>query len=284
MKTLKRNVASLIFLFLSTAFIHAQDSYGEIRGLIKNTEMELIPFATVKILQGSQLIGGTQSDENGFYKYKPLRPGSYEVVFMDPAHVTQQINKVKVIPDDATYLDVKLSPNILGVVTVTAQAKDYSQSGADRNMYTMMSIEGKDLVQMAGYNAGDVIGAIPSLISDVVEGPGGELHFRGSRSDASSNYVDGVKTYGQTMVPGLAIENLTIFSGGVPAMYGDVTSGLVIITTKSYFSGIRDKNIRNAEYRERTAEQKRQKLAEEEDKKRLKEIELEKAKKSGIKE
>ena len=77
------------------------------------------------------------------------------------------------------------------------------------------------------------------------------------------------------------IENLTFFSGGVPAMYGDLTSGAVIVTTKSYFSGIRDKNIRVAQVREKIQEEKAQKKAKEDEEKRLKEIEEEKKLKEG---
>jgi hypothetical protein len=40
----------------------------------------------------------------------------------------------------------------------------------------------------------------------------------------------------------------------VPAMYGDLTSGAVIVTTKSYFSGLREKNIRQQAYREKQEE------------------------------
>jgi hypothetical protein len=253
--------------------------FGEIRGLIKNTNLEAVPFATVKILQGNQLVGGGQSDDKGYYKIKPLNPGSYEVVFMENSHITLKFNKVKVIPNDATYLDAKMSPNVLGEVTVTVQEKDYTQSGVDRNMYSFESISGKDLTQTAGYTSGsNIMEAVPLLVSDVVETPGGGLHFRGGRDGTSATYVDGVRTYGETRITGSAIENLTIFTGGVPACYGDMTSGAVILTTKSYFSGIRDKNLRNSEAREEREAEKRKTKAEEDEKNRQKEIDAEKAK------
>jgi len=66
------------------------------------------------------------------------------------------------------------------------------------------------------------------------------------------------------MLPSLAIENVTMFTGGVPAMYGDVLGGVVIVTSKSYFSGIREKNMRNHRIREQMAEKKARKDAEKE--------------------
>jgi hypothetical protein len=243
----KFNLAAILVI-AAVVSAAAQTGFGEIRGTIKNKDKEVVPFATVKILQGNVLIGGTQSDMEGNYKYKPLAPGTYEMVVIEPGHQTQPINKIKVNPDQATYLDPVLTPNTLGTVTVTAKAIDYTKSGVDKNMYTMVSVDSRELLQNASAVRGDIKGTLSSLSANVIE-EGGQVHVRGSRGDATAYFVDGVRTLGATSVPGLAIENLTFFSGGVPAMYGDLTSGAVIVTTKSYFSGLREKNIREQEYR-----------------------------------
>lgn len=263
-------------LLASSSVTTAQISYGEIRGLIRNTHLENVPYATVKILQGNRLVGGTETDENGKYKYKPLVPGFYEVAVLEPGHLTQRINKVEVMAGEATYLDLKLQPNTLGTVTVEAKPIDYTRSGVDANMYKFESVSGEELRQNAGFVSGDLNSGVTALTSDVVETGDGELHFRGARSASSANFVDGVRTYGETMIPGIAIENLTVFTGGVPACYGDLTSGMVMITTKSYFSGIREKNIRNAAYREQRENEQREKEEKDQEEKRRLEIELEK--------
>ena len=59
-------------------------------------------------------------------------------------------------------------------------------------------------------------------------------------------------------------------------MYGDLTSGMVLITTKSYFTGIRDKNMYRAQQQEQRNEQAAQRKAIEEEARRQKEIEAEK--------
>ncbi|MBA3663482.1 MAG: carboxypeptidase regulatory-like domain-containing protein [Bacteroidetes bacterium] len=278
MKTsqLKSKVLAL-FLAIAGFGALAQAGYGEIRGIITNTDKEPVPFATVKILQGNVLVGGTQSDMEGRYNYKPLTPGIYEMVVIEPGHQTQPINKIHVIPNEATYVDPKLTANTLSMVTVTAKAVDYTRSGVDKNMYTMVSIDAKEIKQNASAVPGDVKGMLVSLSSNVIE-QNGEVHVRGSRGDATSYYVDGVRTLGPNTIPGLAIENLTFFSGGVPAMYGDLTSGAVIVTTKSYFSGMREKNIRNQEYRDKQEARRAEEKEKLEAEKRKKEIEEEKAK------
>lgn len=239
-----------ILITLSGLSIFAQTGYGEIRGTVKNTDKEAVPYATIKIMQGSMLIGGTQTDIDGKYKYKPLIPGTYEMVIIEPGHQTQQINKIMVVPNEATYFDPKIVPNTLGTVTVVAKAIEYEKSGADNKMYSMVSIDSKELLQNASTSRGDIKNIMTSFTSNAIE-VNGEIHVRGSRGNATSYYVDGVRTLGANTLPGLAIENVTFFSGGVPAMYGDMTSGAVIVTTKSYFSGLREKNIRNQEYKEK---------------------------------
>ncbi|MCA6437344.1 MAG: carboxypeptidase regulatory-like domain-containing protein [Bacteroidota bacterium] len=249
MKNLKQIlILSLIGLVNS---VNAQAAYGEIRGKITNTDGKTVPFATIKIVQADLLVGGTQSDENGNYVYKPLTPGSYDMYVSDPEHQTQPIKKIKIIPNDATYLNVELNINTLATVTVTAPEKVYVQGGVDKNMYSMTSIDAKDLLLSAGYERGDIKGMLSNLTSNAYSDNKGNVYVRGSRSDATAYYVDGCRTLGPTNVAGLAVENLTFFSGGVPAMYGDLMGGAVIVTTKSYFSGLREKNIRRTAYLER---------------------------------
>ncbi|MFM2316499.1 MAG: hypothetical protein RLZZ155_831, partial [Bacteroidota bacterium] len=52
----------------------------------------------------------------------------------------------------------------------------------------------------------------------------------------------GVKIYGSPLnIPSSGIGNITVYTGGVPAKYGDSTGGYVIIDTKSYRDAAREK-------------------------------------------
>ena len=63
----------------------------------------------------------------------------------------------------------------------------------------------------------------------------GELYFKGSRSDAVAYYVDGVKMPSLAAVAPHSIASYSVYTGGLPAKYGDVTGGVVAIETMSYF-------------------------------------------------
>jgi len=271
----------LCAIFAVITFVSSAQSIGEIRGIIKDTDLQPVPFATVKILQGKSLIGGTQTDIDGRYNYKPLVPGTYELLIMEPGHQTQPVNKIKVIPNEATYVDVKLTVNTLATVTVMAKPVDYTRSGVDKTMFNQVTMDAEELNRSASYSRGDIKGALESVTSDVISTGDGEVHFRGARSDASGYFVDGVRTLNAGIIPGLSIENLSVFPGGVPAMYGDLSSGVVMITTMGYFSGLREKNVRLSAQKEAKEQEKVDKKAKEDEDRRLKEIDEEKAKEKG---
>ena len=256
MKTQTKLHVSLAILFQLIAFGLMAQSYGEIRGVIKNTESQAVPFATIKILQGRLLVGGALTNEEGIYSCKPLNPGTYEMVILQTEYKTQLVQNITVKPNEATYFNCMLSVNSLTTIEVFAEPILYTPVGVEATMFHQVSISGTELNQTAGYNRGDASGALEFITADVVADKDGGIHFRGSRDGASGFFVDGVRTMNAANVPGLSIENLSVFSGGVPAMYGDLSGGVVIITTKSYFSGIREKNIRVAAMKERRAAEK----------------------------
>ena len=64
---------------------------------------------------------------------------------------------------------------------------------------------------------------------------GESLIFRGSREGSMAYYVDGVKVTGKLSgVPTFGIRSISVYTGALPARYGDVTGGVVVIDTKTY--------------------------------------------------
>ena len=71
---------------------------------------------------------------------------------------------------------------------------------------------------------------------------GDAVNMRGSRENATSYYVDGIKVRGAIGVPTSGIEQITVVTGGLPAQYGDATGGIISVTTKGpsnkFFGGL----------------------------------------------
>jgi outer membrane receptor protein involved in Fe transport len=60
---------------------------------------------------------------------------------------------------------------------------------------------------------------------------GSAITVRGSRSDATNYYVDGIRIQGN-LIPESEIDQMQVITGGMEAQYGDVTGGIISITTK----------------------------------------------------
>ena len=249
----------------------AQSSFGTIKGQIINEEGEPVYGATIKITQGGVLVGGTQTDEKGKYTYKPLDPGQYEVLAQSMEFSAQRINKVDVGPDRTSYVDMKVSLNTTSIVVIEGI---YVKPIIDKSMITMKSIGGEDLKHMPR-NGNDIKGVLTNIASDVSQDANGDMHVRGGRAESTALIVDGVRTPNLTGIAMLAVDNLSIITGGLPAQYGDAVNGVVIVTTRDYFTGIRTKHVAENNYNEKLARIKREKQAKIDEETRKQEIEEE---------
>jgi len=280
MSTFKKRLTLL--LISGSSLLYAQSGTGEIKGLVKDNNYDAVPYATVKITSGGLLIGGTTTNDEGHYSYKPLNPGTYEVTISSQAHKTSRMVNVAVRPDEASYVDFKMEVNVLGDGGVVIEAS-YTEPLVDRSVFTAKSIRADDFKHMA-IDRGDITAAITAVASDVSVDNDGEMHIRGGRGEATEYMVDGVKVLNMGGLPALSVENVSVITGGIPAQYGDLTSGVIVVTTKDYFSGLRDKRMRDQYFQEKQSRIAKEMKEKEEEAKRQKEIDEEKKKAAELKE
>lgn len=76
---------------------------------------------------------------------------------------------------------------------------------------------------------------VTSMSSDVRQTEDGELVFRGARKGDMIYIIDGVKTRNAGSVPSVSIGRMQLYTGGLPAKYGDTLGGVVVMESKSYF-------------------------------------------------
>lgn len=81
----------------------------------------------------------------------------------------------------------------------------------------------------------DIKGLVTSMTTDVQMTDDGELVFRGARKGDMIYLIDGVKTRDAGSVPGASIGHMMVYTGGLPAKYGDTLGGVVVMESKSYF-------------------------------------------------
>ncbi len=220
-----RKIYLIAALALTSTFAFAQT--GTLKGVITDAMTgEPIPFANVVIEKNGNQSGGTATDFDGNFTIKPIEPGNYDLTAMFVGYGTVKITGVIISANKITYRDVKLQEGIaIGEVKIIAYKKPLldqdNLSGETKTAEEIVALPTKNINSIASTTAG---------IYQKDEGD--DVNMRGSRDNATSYYVNGIKVRGSMGIPTSGIEQITVVTGGLPAQYGDATGGIISVTTK----------------------------------------------------
>jgi len=196
------------------------------------TSGESILFGTVALYKNDVLISGTETDLDGNYFFSDIDPGTYDIEASYIGYTAQRQVGVIVKAGRTNRLDFAISEGmVLDAVEIKAYKVplieiDNTTSGATVTAEAIRSLPTKSINAIAATTAG------------IASTDGGAISIRGSRSDATVYYVDGVRVSG--LIPQSEIDQLQVITGGVEAKYGDLVGGAISLTSKgpsSKFSG-----------------------------------------------
>ncbi|MNY28569.1 hypothetical protein D3C86_1625520 [compost metagenome] len=152
---------------------------------------------------------------------------------------------------DTTYAPemVDVAPDGYGNTGIVAQASElevidivHSFQSLRLGVTPEIKLTKKDIQHMpAKFDAKQIVA---SMSSDIKLSDDGQLIFRGARKGDVINYIDGVKMTDVQNVPSAALGYVMVYSGAIPAKYGDTTGGVVVMETLSYFDLLREYNNR----------------------------------------
>ena len=215
---------TLLIILISSAF--SQSGSGTLKGVIKDSKSgETIPFANVIVELGGIQIGTGQSNFNGEYQIKPINPGSYNVKCSYVGYKPVKITGVIISSGKITNVDIKLDASVV-------EMKEFEVVEYDVPLiedYQGKTVTKEEIYALPTRNINSVA-ATTAGVTQQDEGDG--INVRGSRGDATFYFVDGIKVRGSTNIPQQGIEQIQIITGGLPAMYGDATGGIISITTR----------------------------------------------------
>ncbi len=221
-----------IFLAVLIAFsicVSAQN--GAIHGKVFDEKGEPMYAVNVTIVDAASPIGAT-TDFDGNFKIKPLDAGTYSVEVSFIGYHASTVVGIKVSNNKITFLeDVNLTPDyiLLGEAVVI----DYVNKLVDPDEPQKMVIDNELILKTPSAKNPAMLARSYQSDVQVVDN---QMVVRGSRPGSSSVYIDGMKVADEMSgIPSLAIGSLEIYTGGIPAKYGDVTGGVVMMTTKGYF-------------------------------------------------
>lgn len=204
---------------------------GAIYGKILDEFGDPAPMTNISLINGTTVAGAT-SDMEGNFKIKPLNAGTYTVEVSFIGYNTVNITDVYVYNNKITFLDdVTLTTNI----TIIGETIIYGNTEEiiNKDEPQKLTLNSK-LIKNSG-GSKDAVSIVGRMLSDA-QMVNNQLVIRGSRPGSSTVYIDGMKvTDERSSLPSLGIGSVEVYTGGIPAKYGDVTGGVIMMTMKGYF-------------------------------------------------
>lgn len=213
--------------------MHEQYSKGA--GLLKGNVVDFetdepIPFAAVVIKKGNKQIAGTATDFDGNYVIRPIKPGVYDVYISVVGYNAKKITGVLINANRISFLDVFIEAGVdLEACDVIAYSIPLiSKDGGSSGGRVTGMVTSEDISKMPLRNATSVASAVAGVSTDGYA----NVSIRGSRSESTYYYIDGVKVIGTANLPKSAIQE-----SEVPGRYLGENSLLYSLASSS---GIRE--------------------------------------------
>jgi Ca-activated chloride channel family protein len=257
----------LLTVVLSSVLSIAQPSGSLLLKCKEKSSLQSIEGLAVEVFQDSLCWEGlTQSD--GSVRFNELKPGSVIVNFMFRDHFEEQevfiqekqLFQYTVLLDSSklklkhlkaeeyeesikgrTNKNQPVNTELLPTQTVSGSYSSIQQIQEVRVVAYKAPFINRDCGAQAQMITRDEISRMPvrsaNGIATTVGGVNGNetndaLNIRGAREDANYYYIDGVKVRGSSQVPKSYMGEVTIYTGSIPANYGDVTGGVISIESK----------------------------------------------------
>lgn len=210
-------------------------SLGAIMGQVQDEQNAPIPgvMVTIETGDGHAAFGGA-ADPDGRYRINAIAAGTYDVRFKMQGKSELLKKGVAIHPDKISILNAVLKDSSL--MGATLDIEEYQVPLIDPDGGTFTTLTAKEMTHLPSAHGGNIKKMVIGMLSDVKSSPNGEeLYFRGSRAGSVLYFIDGVKIRESVPnIPSSGISSISVYTGGMPAQYGDTTGGVVVINTKSF--------------------------------------------------
>jgi len=208
---------------ITTRTIPGNQSGGiTVTGRIVDKETgEPIPFATIVTTDNTS---GTTSDIDGNFSINVAPNSRINVNYIGYASATVTVTEPSNIEIPLRQSSIEIS---------TFEVIEYSNPLISRDATSSVSAFSSDIQKMPGRSVNNIISTVGGVYA--VDN-GSDMNFRGARSDANAIFVDGVRVADMQGIPKAAISDITVYTGGIPAQFGDVTGGVIDIKTNGYYN------------------------------------------------
>jgi len=232
-----------LILILSLGRVCGQQGPGEINGKVFFKKGGKTAIGATVSTQINGNVFGTFVDIDGKYTLKPLPPGYYLIEFTYTGFLPFEIQTVEVTANSITFLkDVHLEEKINDLPIFRVPGYVYELPLIDIEDPKKMKVTRAELINSP--NRQNPTAIVANISPEIKKGPDQQLYFRGSRANSMITFIDGVKLMGSISgVTGNSIRSITVYTGGLPAKYGDTLGGVIALETMSYQDMVRMRNM-----------------------------------------
>lgn len=227
---MKKNIISLIvmsLLFGYSSFVFA----GEITGIVHEESLKTPLESGTVMVKNASFSKIFPIQLNGSYDAVGIPTGVYTVIANSNGHADTAY-KVSVGVDDIVALDFYINTLMTGItVSDNAGRKNggYQPLVDPYNPGLNPVFKAASIRETGARKISEAVALGPKVFVD----ENGEISISGGRPTATRTMIDGV--YTEAEVPMNAIRYIKVYTGGIPAKYGDCSGGVIVIETKSFY-------------------------------------------------
>lgn len=230
----------LFFVWTLVAAINtfAQTGTGDVIGTFINFATQQ-PIAGAKaMIRENGHVYLALSNEDGRFRIVGVPAGTYQVAGYYQKDSTEKVTVEVLIDAYGNAGTIYFQSKVQQTDAIRVGGGRYEKARIQISEVPMMTISAKQIKYRA--DKFSVIDMVANSNSDIKKDEDGGLMFRGARKGDMIYMLDGIKSNEVFNVPSSAIGRITVYTGGLPAKYGDTLGGAIILETKSYFDLYRE--------------------------------------------
>lgn len=212
-----------------------QQAMGEVHGYVKDKKTGEGIFGARVFINDQDKVYQVKSEPDGGFRISAIPAGEYLLNIQFGPDTMR--NLAVVVPMDGIYRmgDVEFDSKIQVLKQIDITPPKVAL--VDGNL-PVLKITAEDIKNSP--SKFDPKGMLTASSSEIRMTEDGDLVFRGARKGDMLYMIDGIKSREVNTVPSCAIGNMMVYTGGLPAKYGDTLGGVVVMETKSYFDLYRE--------------------------------------------
>jgi hypothetical protein len=213
--------------------VSAQQALGEVTGYVYEYGSKVGLLDAKIVIEDFGRVYQGRADFDGSFRISAIPAGTYQVNIIYQRDTMTGLSVEVPMNGIGRMGDIEFTGGFVDVIGTIVTANKDEVKLIDGNL-PVASISAEEIDRSPVKF--DVASLVTSISANVQKTADGSLVFRGARKGDMIYMIDGIKVRGNLgQIPSASIGYMQVYTGGLPAKYGDTMGGVVVIESKSYF-------------------------------------------------